>query len=92
MDQQSQLHRCVYGNRGCTATARNDDFLSHHEECGFAPVRCSHDGFEVTVNKQNVASHEQSCEFRLITCEECDEVMKQKDYEKHSCVFQRKLK
>ena len=81
----------MYANRGCTTKARDEDFLSLDEECGFASVQCSHDGCEVTVNKQDVASHEQSCEFRSVTCEECDEAFKQKHYDKHSCVLQRKL-
>ena len=91
MDGQSQLNRCGYANRGRTPTVGEEDFLSHYEECGFAPVQCSHDGCEVTVNKQDVASHEQSCKFRSVTCEECDEAVKHKDYDRHSCVLQRKL-
>ena len=87
MDQQSQLHRYLYANRGCTTKARDEDFLSLDEECGFASVQCSHDGCEVTVNKQDVASHEHSCEFRSVTCEECDEALKQKDYDRHSSVL-----
>ena len=94
MDQQSQLHRYLYANRGCTPKARDEDFLSLDdldEECGFASVQCSHDGCEVTVNKQDVASHEQSCEFRLVTCEECDEAFKEKDYDRHCCVLERRV-
>ena len=91
MDQRSQLHRYLYANRGCTTKARDEDFLSLDEKCGFASVQCSHDGCEVTVNKQDVASHEQSCEFRSVTCEECDEALKQKDYDRHRCVLERRV-
>ena len=91
MDGQSQLNRCVYANRGCTATVGEENILSHCEKCSFAPVQCPHDGCEVTVNKQNVINHQQNCEFRSVTCEECDEAVKQKDYDRHSCVLQRKL-
>ena len=89
MHQQLQpvaLRRCAYANRGCTTTVRGVALSSHLQECGFAPVQCSHDGCEVTVNRQNLVSHQQNCGFRLVTCEECDEAMKQRDFEVHYCV------
>ena len=84
-----RLRRCAYTNRGCTATVREDALWFHHEECGFAPIQCTHEGCQVTVNRQNVINHQQNCEFRSVSCEECDETMKQRDYEKHYCVLQR---
>ena len=86
-----RLRRCAYTNRGCSATVRQDALLSHYEECSFAPVQCSHEGCQVTVNRQDVINHQQNCEFRSVTCEECDEAVKQKDYDRHSCVLQRKV-
>lgn len=83
--------KCMYASRGCTNVAGNKNFLSHHEECGFAPAQCSHDGCEVTVNRKDLARHLQSCEFRSVTCEECREAMNQRDYEEHVCVLRKKL-
>jgi hypothetical protein len=61
--------------------------LSHHEECAFAPVQRSHDGCEETVNRQDLVSHQQNCEFRSVTCENCHEAMRQTD----SCVLLKKI-
>ena len=89
MYQQSQLRRCAYSNRGCTTTVRQEALFSHHQECGFAPVQCSYEGCEIIVNRQDLASHQEICEFRSVTCEECLEVVRERDYEVHSCVLRR---
>ena len=89
--QQLQYTRCMYASRGCKSTVKHEDLLSHHEECGFAPVQCSHDVCEVTVNKQDLGSHQENCEFRSVTCEECLEAMKKRDYGKHNCVLRKEM-
>ena len=89
--QQFQSPRCRYASRGCTSAVRHEDLLSHHEECGFAPVQCSHEGCEATVDRQDLVSHQQNCEFRSITCEDCHEAVRQQEYEKHRCVLRREL-
>jgi hypothetical protein len=89
--QQFQSQRCRYATRGCTSAAGRETLSSHHEECGFAPVQCSHDGCEATVNRQDLVSHQQACEFRSVTCEDCHEAMKQREYGKHACVFRREI-
>ena len=81
----------MYASRGCTITVKHEDLLSHHEECGFAPAQCSHDGCEVTVNKQDVMRHQENCEFLTVTCEECLEAMKKRDYGKHNCVLRKEM-
>lgn len=91
MFQPSRPRRCKHANRGCTSRLRVGALLSHLQECGFAPVQCPYDGCEATVNRQDFASHEQNCEFRLVTCEECNEAMKETDYEEHVCVLRKKL-
>jgi hypothetical protein len=50
-----------------------------------------HDGCEATVNRQDLVSHQQACEFRSVTCEDCHEAMKQREYGKHACVFRREI-
>ena len=81
--------KCKYASRGCTTDVSHESLLLHHDECGFAPVQCSHEGCEATVNRQDVDSHQQKCEFRSITCDDCQEVMKRKEYETHGCVLRR---
>ena len=89
--EQFQSLRCMYASSGCASEVKYEDLLSHHEECGFAPVQCSHEGCEATVNRQDVVSHQQTCEFRSVTCEECQETMRQREYGKHPCVFRREI-
>ena len=91
MYQPTRQRKCAYASRGCTTRLRQENLSSHRKKCGFAPVQCSHDGCEVTVNKQDLISHQENCEFRWVTCEECDEAMKQRDYEEHVCVLRKKL-
>ena len=87
--QQFQSPKCRYATRGCTSEVKHEALLSHHEECGFAPVQCSHEGCEATVNRQDLISHQQSCELRSVTCEECQEVMRQREYGKHGCFLRK---
>ena len=85
--------RCENASRGCTSVSRSRLFkLWHQEECGFAPVQCSHDGScEATVNRQDLVSHQQNCEFRSVTCDDCHETMRQQEYGKHICALRREL-
>ena len=89
MNKGSQFRRCKYAGRGCERWITSPS--SHHRKCDFAPVQCPHDGCEVTVDRQDLVSHQENCEFRSVTCEECDETMKQRDYEEHVCVLRKKL-
>ena len=57
------------------------------QTCDYAPVVCSNEGCEKTVNKRDQESHEtEECKFRKITCESCDEELVYVDYyKKHQC-------
>ena len=89
--EQFQSQKCRYANRGCTSELRQDNVSSHHEVCGYAPVPCSHEGCQDTVNRQDLASHQLFCEFRSVSCDDCREVMSQKEYRKHPCLFRKEL-
>ena len=89
--KQFQSPKCRYASRGCTSAVRHESLLSHHNECGFAPVQCLHEGCEATINRQDADSHQQKCEFRLIACDDCHEFMKQHEYEKHPCLFRKEI-
>ena len=71
--QQLQYTRCMYASRGCKSAVKHEDLLSHHEDCGFAPVQCSHDGCEVTVNKQDLGSHQDYGKHDCVLRKEMDE-------------------
>ncbi|CAB4007278.1 RING finger 151-like isoform X2 [Paramuricea clavata] len=89
--EQFQSHRCRYVSRGCMTAVSREALLLHHEECGFAPVQCSHEGCEDTVHRQDLVSHQQACEFRSVTCDDCHEAMKKREYRKHSCVLRKEV-
>ena len=57
--------KCDYFHRGCQEFTRLDQLHSHVETCGFAPVKCSNEGCETTVNKREMIHHENIvCEYR----------------------------
>ena len=89
--EQFQSQRCKYASRGCTSAVRREALSSHHEECDFAPVKCSYDSCEATVNRQDLVSHQQACEFRSVTYNDCQEAMRQREYRKHPCAFRNEL-
>ena len=89
--QQVQSPKCRYTSRGCTADVTHKSLFSHQEECGFAPVQCSHKGCNATVSRQDVDSHVQKCEFRSLTCDDCHEVMRQREYRKHTCILRKEV-
>ena len=79
--------RCLHVSRGCTENIDVEDVLLHEQTCDYAPVVCSNEGCEKTVNKRDQESHEtEECKFRKITCESCDEELVYVDYyKKHQC-------
>ena len=90
---QYNIPLCKNVQRGCKEViVKHQDLPFHHEVCAFAPVSCSIEGCDETVNKQDLASHEkESCKFRKIKCEDCDEEMTYRDHVKHSCVVRREM-
>jgi hypothetical protein len=91
IQRQSRL-RCTHSNRGCSSVFNiYAVFALHLEECGFAPVQCTYEGCDATVNKQDLVSHQRSCEFRSVTCDDCRETIRQREYTNHNCVLRREL-
>ena len=89
---QYDVPLCKNVQRGCKEVVKHQDLPFHHEVCAFAPVSCSIEGCGETVNKQDLASHEkESCKFRKIKCEDCDEEMTYRDHVKHSCVVRKEM-
>ena len=89
---QSDVPLCKNVQRGCKEAVKHQDLPFHHEVCAFAPVPCSIEGCGETVNKQDLTSHEkESCKFRKIKCEDCDEEMTYRDHVKHSCVVRKEM-
>ena len=94
LDIVSQLKkpRCSHVSRGCTENVQVEELLLHEETCGFAPVVCSNEGCEETVNRRDKESHEiEECQFRKITCESCNEELAHVDFEKHQCTLRKEM-
>ena len=94
LDIVSQLKkpRCSHVSRGCTENVEVEELLLHEETCGFAPVVCSNEGCEATVNKRDKESHEtEECKFRKITCDSCNEELAYVDFEKHQCTLRKEM-
>ena len=84
--------RCSHVSRGCTENVQVEELLLHEETCGYAPVVCSNEGCNETVNRRDKESHEmEECKFRKITCESCDEELVYADYEKHPCALRKEI-
>ncbi len=89
---QIKKPRCNFVSRGCTENVKVEDLLLHQERCDFAPVVCTHEGCEETVNRRDKESHEsEACMFRMITCESCAEEMVYRDFEKHQCTLRNEI-
>ena len=57
--------RCDFFNRGCRDVMKLSDLERHVSMCGFAAVKCSNEGCEVLINRQDRLHHEaEVCEFR----------------------------
>ena len=57
--------RCDFFNRGCHHVMKLSDLERHVKACGFAAVKCSNEGCEVIINRQDKLHHEaELCEFR----------------------------
>ena len=64
--------KCDYSHRGCQEYIRVGELGSHVENCGFAPVKCSNEEYEMIVNKLEIIYHESTvCEYRKVKCHNC---------------------
>ena len=89
---QFKIPRCNNVHRGCKEVVKPEDLPLHHEVCCFAPVVCSNEGCGETVNRQDQSSHEnESCKFRKVKCEVCEEEMPYRDYEMHRCFMRKEM-
>ena len=94
LDVVSQLKkpRCSHVSRGCTENVQVEQLLLHEETCGYAPVVCSNEGCEETLNRRDKESHEtEECKFRKITCDSCNEELAYVDFEKHRCTLRKEI-
>ena len=51
---------CEHCSRGCTASLKLDGMIHHISLCGFVPIECA--GCRETVNRENLAEHQERCD------------------------------
>ena len=89
---QIKKPRCSFSSRGCKKNVKVDELLLHQETCDFAPVVCSNEGCEETMDRRDKESHEsEACLFRMTTCESCAEEMIYREFEKHQCTLRNEI-
>ena len=69
--------RCVYHDRGCKEIVQLQHLDQHEDSCGFTPAVCTNPGCGGTLNKRELAIHENElCEYRKLKCHSCGEMTK----------------
>lgn len=89
---QFKIPRCDHVQRGCKDTIQLEDLPFHHKVCAFAPVLCSNQGCNETLNRRDKESHERtSCMLRKTECEVCNEEMAHRNYATHRCSLKKEI-
>ena len=69
--------RCVNNDRGCEEIVQLQHLEQHEDSCGFTPAVCTNPGCGATLNKRDLAIHENElCEYRKLKCHSCGEMTK----------------
>ena len=77
---------CDHTDRGCTKEVPISRLKSHVRECGFRPIVCTNEKCGQTFNQKHLAGHvTDDCEYRLVHCLDCDDIMIYKKFTKHAC-------
>ncbi|CAB4019211.1 E3 ubiquitin- ligase PDZRN3-like [Paramuricea clavata] len=77
---------CEHKERGCVELVELGLLETHISVCEYKPVTCPNERCEAVVNMADLEEHtSEVCEYRQVFCEECDENMSLKKYEKHGC-------
>ena len=79
---------CEHSERGCTNLFELGRLEAHVSECVYRPVTCPNEKCDTIVNQADLDEHtSEVCEYREVYCEECDDKMSVKKFEKHGCVI-----
>ena len=81
---------CEHSERGCTNLVELGRLEAHVTQCVYRPMTCPNEKCDAIVNHADLDEHtSEVCEYREVYCEECDDKMSVKKFEKHGC-FRRK--
>eukprot|EP01016_Furgasonia_blochmanni_P038063 TRINITY_DN4557_c0_g2_i3.p1 TRINITY_DN4557_c0_g2~~TRINITY_DN4557_c0_g2_i3.p1 ORF type:complete len:411 (+),score=70.50 TRINITY_DN4557_c0_g2_i3:124-1356(+) len=76
---------CRNNESGCKDEIPYENYLKHLGECAYRSVKCPNEGCQEKALVTKLQEHEQGCQFRLVTCLDCDEYIKISD-ESHDCI------
>ena len=83
---------CNHADRGCTEEVPISRLKSHVRECDFRPIVCTNEKCGQTFNQKDLAGHvTDECEYRLVHCPDCDDIMIYKKFTKHACELSKDL-
>ena len=83
---------CDHTDRGCTEEVPVSGLKSHVRECDFRPIVCTNEKCGQTFNQKGLAGHvTDECEYRLVHCLDCDDIMIYKKFAKHACELSKDL-
>ena len=83
---------CDHMDRGCTEEVPISRLKSHVRECDFRPIVCTNEKCGQTFNHKDLAGHVTGeCEYRLVNCPNCDDIMIYKKFTKHACELSKDL-
>ena len=79
---------CEHSERGCANLVELGRLEAHVSECVYKPVTCPNEKCDAIVNQADLDEHtSEVCEYREVYCEECDDKMSVKKFEKHGCII-----
>ena len=77
---------CDNAQRGCRAVVELGSLNTHVASCGFSPVPCSNDQCDEIISRRDKEIHENKvCDFRLVKCDYCAQMVLYKNFMQHSC-------
>ena len=77
---------CDNAQRGCRAVVKLGSLNTHIASCGFSPVPCSNDQCDEIISRRDKEIHENKvCDFRLVKCDYCGQMVLHKNFMQHSC-------
>ena len=83
---------CDHTDRGCTEEVPISRLKSHVSECDFRPIVCTNEKCGQIFNQKHLAGHvTDECEYRLVHCLDCDDIMIYKKFTKHACELSKDL-
>lgn len=75
---------CRNRSKGCNWEGYSKDFINHIENgCPKEPIKCTNEGCDCKVIREDSQAHYEVCEYRVVLCQQCNTEMKAKQLPAH---------